>query len=180
MTDRSSEYTDIKDYVSDPAIDALDKVVASIQKGRELKPDYAKIAALISNQEEKARLIDNIILTHEFARLTKFLRARDRIEQILLMTAERGELTPTEIMAFLTWMTGEMKSMLSRVSRGSNPAKDILELLSKVDATFNDNESKLAAQFSETTPHAREIARRIVYRFNKISEMKRAKVTAQK
>jgi hypothetical protein len=143
-------------------------VVDSIKSGKSITDSHVQIASLINNQEERAKLLDTLLLTHDYDRLVNFLYARKQLEQLLLSAAMRGDLTPTEQLAFMTIVLKETETISQRIRAGANSEKDIMSLLNKVDYTMQVSESDSLKKFKDTTPQGREIIRRLAHRLSKL------------
>ena len=154
---------------SDQVIDTLRVVVDGIKSGKSITENHDQIASLINNQEERAKLLDTLLLTHDYDRLVNFLYARKQLEQLLLSAAMRGDLTPTEQLAFMTIVLKETETISQRIRAGANSEKDIMSLLNKVDYTMQVSESDSLKKFKDTTPQGREIIRRAAYRIRKLA-----------
>lgn len=164
-------YIDLLESVdhADPAVLALEKVTDGINNGQSLQQSYGDIARLVSNQADRAELFDNLLMTHDFTRLVKFLKARSRVESVLLTIAERGDLTAAESLAFLEMMNNQISKIQTRIRAGTASNNDIMGLLAKVDFAMQGAEEDLEARFAKSTPQGREIMRRLATRLGKLS-----------
>jgi len=153
----------------DPVIDTMQAVVEGIVAGRDISSYRGKIERLISNQESRAELIDNLILTHDYTRLLKFIKTRSKLEDSLLELAETENLTPHEKMVLLRYVSDEAKFLGNKVKAGSSSVKDILGLLNRVDFHVQVSQKELEKRLSTTSPQGREIVRRTAYRLLKLS-----------
>ena len=158
--------------ISDPALEALDQLVDAINNnsGKLSEKQIKKMAPLIYEQEKRAEIVDQLVLTHEYTRLSKFLKTRAVLEAVLIQAAQTGSLTPAESIAVLGMLTSEIKSMSARVKSGSASMKDLMTLLEKVDYTIKEREEGQSQQFSGTTPQEREITRRLAYKVSKLAK----------
>lgn len=155
---------------ADPAVLALEKVVHGINTGAPLSKSYGEIERLVSNQQDRAELFDNLLMAHDFTRLVGFLKARSRVENVLLAVAERGELTATESIAFLEMMNTQIGKIQTRIRSGAVANNDIMGLLAKVDFVMQQGEEDLEAKFAKSPPQSREIMRRLATRLAKLGK----------
>jgi len=155
---------------SDPVLKILDKVVQGIKHGTDISENQEEISKLILNQESRAELIDNILLTHDYDRLVKYVRARKVLEDFLLLACQRGDLSATEALAFMKIVMTESETIQHRVKAGATSVKDIINLVSKADYAVQAKEADLTKKFDKTTPQGREIIRRLAHRLNKVQK----------
>lgn len=153
-----------------PVLDVLESLVNGITHGSDLATLRGPIEQLIFNQEARAKLIDNILLTHDYGRLPGFLRARASLEEFLIRCCTRGDLSPSEGLVFYKLVQGETGQILSRIKSGASSAKEIDNLVEKADFMVRVSEQELERKFSDTTPQNREIIRRMAYKLVKLSK----------
>lgn len=156
---------------NDPVLSVLDAVVNGIVHGSEVKNQQANIEKLISGQESRAELIDQLMLTHDYTRLLAFAKARAKLEQFMLACANRDDLSPMETLAISKYITDELKSLEGRVKAGSTSVGDFMQLMSKIDYTVSLNQRELEKKLSTTTPQGREIIRRAAYKLGQLSKV---------
>jgi len=152
----------------DPVLDVLDHVVNGIKTGSNLTEQYPEIARLVNNQESRAELINNLLLTHDYDRLVKYVRARQSLEKFMFECANRGDLSPTEGLAFMSMVMSETETIYSRVKSGATKINDVVGMLNKIDYTVQQSEKELLNKFKKTTPQGREIVRRLIHKLNKV------------
>jgi len=153
----------------DAVLDTLDEVIDSLKTGREISGLRERIAQLVTNQESRAELVSNMAMTHDFDRLSRYMRARASLEDILLTAAIDRSLSPTQALAFLKITQEQSEIILNRVRAGANNIQDLLSLLNKADYALQLQDEELAKKFSNTSPQGREIIRRLAHRLNKVA-----------
>jgi hypothetical protein len=153
----------------DAVLDTLDEVIDSLKTGREISGLRERIAQLVTNQESRAELVSNMAMTHDFDRLSRYMRARASLEDILLTAAVDRSLTPTQALAFLKITQEQSEIILNRVRAGATNIQDLLSLLNKADYALQVQDAELAKKFSNTSPQGREIIRRLAHRLNKVA-----------
>lgn len=152
---------------SDPVLNTLSDVVNGIRTGGSLEGFKSEINKLISNQEDRAELIDNLMLTHQYDRLIRYVKARAYLESYLIACVQRQDLSPTEALAFMKIVMTETETISNRIKSGGTNVNDLMSLINKADFTTQINEADLAKKFSDTTPQGREIVRRLAHRLTK-------------
>jgi hypothetical protein len=155
----------------DMVLDTLDEVINSLKTGREITGLRERIAQLVTNQESRAELVSNMVMTHDFDRLARYMRARASLEDILLKAAVDRTLTPTQALAFLKIAQEQSEIILNRVRAGATNIQDLLSLLNKADYALQVQDAELAKKFSNTSPQGREIIRRLVHHLNKAASV---------
>lgn len=156
----------------DPVLDVLENVVKGIKHGTDISSHEEQIEKLVLNQEQRAELIDNILLTHDYDRLVKYIKARKVLEDFMLLCAERGDLSVTEALAFMKIVHDESETLQGRVKAGATSIKDVVSMLHKVDYAIQANEKGLQKKFDKTTPQGREIIRRLAHKLQKATHGK--------
>jgi hypothetical protein len=168
-------FSDILKEPDDPVLGVLDTVVKGIKDGTDLAPVYTKIARLINNQEERAELINNLSLTHDYERKILYMKACWALERYMFKLIGSGKLKPHECMAFMRLIQEELQNIDSTVKAGGTSPDDVMAMLNKVDFTFQMKQEELESKFKNTTPQGREIVRRLGFKL-----MKAAKVMGKK
>lgn len=151
----------------DVVLDTLDQVIESLKTGREITGLRDRIAQMVTNQESRAELISNMAMTHDFDRLSRYMRARASLEDILLNAAVDRTLSPTQALAFLKITQEQSEIILNRIRAGATNIQDLLSLLNKADYALQLQDAELQKKFSNTSPQGREIIRRLAHRLNK-------------
>ena len=159
----------VRPPVPDAVIETIERVVSSIRTGTDVV-DKDVVGRLISNQRDRAELLNNLVLTHDYDRLVRYLKARKALEEQLWLESEAGNLDAKEALLFLKLVIEESHAIYSRVQAGATPVEDVMALLNKVDHTFALGEKDLQRQFANTSPQGREIVRRVAYRLNKTAK----------
>jgi hypothetical protein len=163
----------------DPILDVLETVVNGIKHGTDISAQEERITKVILNQEQRAELIDNIMLTHDFDRLVQYAKARKVLEDFLLKSAIRGDLSVTEALAFMRIVQTESETLQNRVKSGAHSVKDIVQMIQKVDYTIQRNEQDLAKKYKNTSPQSREVMRRLGHKLNKLGKDKANKTAIE-
>lgn len=151
-----------------PTLSALRVVVDAIVNGTPLIEHRDLIERLIHSQENRAEMIDSLLLTHDYTRLLAFVSMQHKIEADLLESAQNNALSAAEKMALLRYCNEESKYLGTKVKAGSTSIKDIMGLLAKMDFATQVNEDALRKRLLTTTPQGREIIRRIGHRLSKL------------
>jgi hypothetical protein len=154
-------------FPEDPALSALEQLIASFQSGGSTVAISPEIEKLLNAQDERTNLINNLLVVHDMDRLPSFLRLRRHVEQYLIRAAMQGSLSPAEALAFLKIGQTEIDSISSRVRNGANPVKDIDDLLKRADFVNKASDLELIEKFKSTTPQGREILRKIGHKIAK-------------
>jgi hypothetical protein len=160
------------DVAEDAVLTTLEAVVNGIITGRSIE-DPRKVGQYISNQEARAELIANLVQTDDYRRLVKMMRTRSNLETSLLKSAERDDLNPSERLALLQLISGEISGIAKGVRANATNVADVLGLLEKADAAFDANEDLLTKKFAATTTQGREVIRRLSHRFSKMNATKK-------
>lgn len=159
---------EIEDAKSDSVLGTLTKVVDSIKTGETITEETRdSVTKLISNQEDRAELIQNLLLTHQYDRLVRYTKIRDHLERIMLTCAKRGDLSAAEALAFMKITMDQTDSISSEVKAGATSVQDLMGMLNKVDFAVQASEKELEKKFANTSPQGREIVRRLATRLSK-------------
>ena len=150
--------------INDPTLSVLQEVVQSFQDGTSLVHLKDRIDKLIINQEQRAELISQLLLSHEYSRLVKYLMVRNHLEDELVGASLRDDLSVGEKMIMLKMADDVVNSLSSKIQAGSTSMHDVMSIISKVDYTLQVNEGSLKQKFKRTTPQGREIVRKLAYR----------------
>lgn len=158
-----------EDENADPIINVLDDVVEGILKGDSLEKYHDQIRKYILNQQDRSELIANLLLTKDYRRLVSFVKVRDILEGRLLEAATRSDLNISEIMAMMTIIGAQADKLSSKVEAGASNISDVLALMTKVDYTLQENDTKLKEKLKGTSASGREIVRRVIHKLKKVS-----------
>lgn len=153
--------------INDPALSVLQQVVEGFSNGTSLAHLSEQINQLISNQEQRAELISSLVMSHEYQRLVKYLAVRAHLEDQLIESALRDDLSVSERIMLLKLVGDETQSTANKVQAGSTTVKDILGLMNKVDYKLQLGERSLGSKFKKTTPQGREIVRRVAFQLQR-------------
>ena len=151
---------------ADVALATGRELVARMQDGRSLEPVYPALSRLIANQERRAQIVDQILLTHEFDRAFTLASARAQIEYELCLAAYRGDLSVPERLALLDRLVTLESDSRNRIKAGATPVSDLMSLVQQASAIAVD-EAQLAVKFAKTTPQGREVVRKLALRLGK-------------
>lgn len=154
---------------ADPILDTLEKIVSGIKTGGDIQQESSAVLRFISNQESRSTLVDSMLLSHDYERLVRYAKARNHLEDVLLRASMRGDLSPTEALAFMSVVNAESKVLQARVRAGSENIKDIMALLEKADYALTERQVEITKRYVDTTPQGREIIRRLTHRLAKVS-----------
>jgi hypothetical protein len=152
---------------SDVALATARELAEGIEDGRPLEPLFPRLSRLISNQERRAEIFDQLFLTHEFSRAVDLAAARAHIEHKLIVAAFRGDLTVEEEIAVFDRIIELERESRNRIKGGAIAVSDLMAMLQKADATLAVDEGVLATKFAQTTPQGREIVRKLAMRLGK-------------
>ena len=147
----------------------LENVVNDIVSGGDLSRRKEEIEKLTTGQEERADLIDNLTLTHDYTRLVRFLKAQEKLETFVFNAMNRGSLSPMESLSYLKYICEEKKSLEGRIKAGSTSIKDFVSLINKINYTVQISHRDLEKKLKNTTPQGREIIRRAAYKIRKLA-----------
>ena len=153
-----------------PALDMLEVVVDATKTGKDIQPHYDTLNRIVANHEERSEIISNLLLARDEERIPLLLRAHQRLEDLLLLAVEQGNLDPTEAMAFFKLMKDEIEGITDRVRGSTVGVKDVMTLLTKIDYTVQSKDKQLAKKFAKTSPQGREIVRRILFKFQRLAK----------
>lgn len=153
---------------ADEVLQTLQRLISGLQQGGDISHLKDELAKYVLNQESRAELVTNLVMTHDYNRLNNYMHARASLENILLQAATGSRLTPTQALAFLKIVQEESEIILNRVRAGATNVKDIVGLLNKADFALQTREGELAKKFASTTPQGREIVRRMAHRLRKL------------
>ena len=156
--------------VDDPLLTTLESVVNGIMKGESLSGQQQEIQRYIFNQQERAELISNLLLTKDYSRLVASLRVRDVLEKKLLEAALREDLNTSEIMAMITLVGSHAEKLENRVQAGASNISDVMALLNKADYALHLHEDSMKEKFKHTTATGREIVRRVIHKLQKVDK----------
>lgn len=101
---------------TDQALAVMRDLVEGMKSGSDLASLRVPIVQLTGNQEERAKLIRSLMLTHDYSRLVNYLVIRDKLEQLLMEYAAAGQFTPAEGLAFFKAVCGEIAGIQQALS----------------------------------------------------------------
>ena len=145
----------------EPTLDILEKVVEALRTGNPLEGVRADVERLVANQQTKTDLINNLVLAHDFDRLTLYLKARSKLERFLFGLLQQEKLSAQDALAYFRIVYEEAKVLTDRVQNGSSPVKDASSELDKVDLAVQQAQQALKDKLKDTSPQGREIIRRL-------------------
>jgi len=147
---------------ADKPLQVIEQVVGAIKDGRDLSAMKPDVLRLISNQEDRAQLISNLLMTHDYTRVAKYAKAREKLENTILEAIDRGRLTPTQTLAFLKLISEETEVISGRIRGGATSVKDLMALINRADYQMQMSEGDIHKKFTGTSPQGREIIRRLI------------------
>lgn len=151
-----------------PVFGVVQEVIRGIRDGTKMTHVYDDVMRLTSNQEARAELIDQLMLSHDFTRYADFVAARDDIETDLLLACKRQQLNPIEKVALYREITKIVTGLENRIRGQTSSVKDIVSQLQKVDYAVNaSSTAELQKRFANTSPQAREVTRKLLTKLRK-------------
>jgi hypothetical protein len=156
--------------IDDPLLSTLENVVNGIMTGESLAGEQKEIQRYIFNQQERAELISNLLLTKDYGRLVSSLRVRDVLEKKLLDAALREDLNTSELMAMMTIIGSHTEKLENRVQAGATNISDVMALLNKADFALHVHEDVIKEKFKNTSSTGREIVRRMIHKLQKVDK----------
>ena len=152
---------------ADQALVVMRELITGINSGTSLELLYPKLQRLISNQERRAEIVDQLALTSDFDRLATLAQARAHLEHELISSAYRDELTTGERMALLDAIVPLEREVRNRVRSGATAINDLLANIQRMESALAIDEEALRNKFSKTTPQGREVVRKLAMRLGK-------------
>lgn len=152
----------------EPTLEILDQVVEALRTGKPLEGVRSQVERLVSNQQVKTDLINNLVLAHDFDRLVLYMKARSKLERFLFGLLEADKISASDALAYYRIVYEEAKVLTARVQEGSSPVKDASSELDKVDLAVRQAQDALKAKLKDTSPQGREIIRRLRHKAEKI------------
>lgn len=152
---------------SSKALDVLDSVVSGVLNGTDLSPQYPEIARLIHAQEQRAEVVNQLLLTHDYARVTRATKARDRLEEDLCTMALNGDLLPAEKVLLMEKLDTIVTTTRKGIAAESTSITDIVAMLDKMDYATEIAGAGLQRKFEKTSPQGREVARKLLLNISK-------------
>lgn len=146
---------------SSPALDVFDRIVEGINNGTDLSAEFPRLARLIHAQEQRSEVIKQLLLTHDYGRLAKATRARDRLEETLFTQAMNDELLPAERVLLLEKLETIIGTANRRIGAESTSVHDIESLLEKIDYSTEAAGAGLRKKFQGTSAQGREVVRKL-------------------
>lgn len=144
-----------------PALDVFDRIVDGINQGTDLSDEFPRLARLIYAQESRSAVITQLLLTHDYSRLAKAVRARDRLEESLFVSAMNDDLLPAERVLLLEKLETIVTASQRRIGAESTSIQDIESLLEKIDYSTEAAGATLRKKFAGTSAQGREVVRKL-------------------
>lgn len=144
------------------ALDALDRVVEGVIEGKDLSPHFSEIARLIHAQDRRAEIISQLVLTHDYARIARALRAREQLEESLFAAALNDDLLPAEKVLLLEKLESIVTTSRKAIGAETVSINDIQTMLEKLDYTAEMANAGMGNKLKGTTPQGREIVRKLL------------------
>jgi len=159
---------------TDPSLSVLQDLVEAMRTGESVDDLKVPIIQLTGNQEERAKLVRSLQLSHDYTRLAKFLIIRSKLEQVVMGYAADGKFTPAESLSFYRTVREEISDIQSAVSEGAAAGGDVTTMLNKVTFATKAQEVELAKRV-KGSPYNRELVRKLVYKLSKLVRDKKVK-----
>jgi hypothetical protein len=164
----------------DEALRALKQVMSGIREGTDLSKDEPMIARLVNNQEARAKVINSLVMTHDYERLLKFIEVRRSMDAFLLERARRKDVSPNEIMAIYKLISVEVEEISGRMRAQSMGNEEMLHLIQKVGWATDVTPEQLAEKFKGSSRQGREMARKVGFKLQKAANLLMNKEKDQK
>ena len=146
---------------STPALDVFDRIVDGINQGTDLSDEFPRLSRLIYAQEARSEVIKQLLLSHDYSRLAKAVRARDRLEELLFTSAMNNDLLPAERVLLLEKLETIVATSQRRIGAESTTVHDIETLLEKIDYSTEAAGASLRKKFAGTSAQGREVVRKL-------------------
>ena len=156
-----------------PTLAVLQDMVEGMKAGESLEDLRVPLLQLTGNQEERAKLVRSLMLTHDYSRLSNYLILRDKLEQLMLGFAVGGQLSPAEGLSFLRTVREEISTIQGSVTEGATSSGDVTTLLNKVSFAAKAHEDILSKKI-KSSPQNRELVRKLIFRLSKLSRASRS------
>lgn len=138
------------------------EIVAGIEEGKDIRETYSAIGRLIHNNEQRANVINQLLMTNDFRRATELTEARDQLEFELIQAAKRNDLTAEERLVLMKMLDEQLKMVSGRLAAGAQPVQDLIGLMQKINFAAQHDDRALQQRFAQTSPQGREIIRKLV------------------
>lgn len=148
-------------------LNVLDRVIDSIENGTDLAPTFGEIARLIHAQDQRAEIISQLALTQDYRRLTRAMRAQEKLEESLFTAALNDELLPAERILVMEKLEGIISTTRKAIGAQSTSVNDIMAMLEKLDYTAELAGAGMRASMKGTTAQGRELVRKLLTSVNK-------------
>ena len=156
---------------TNPVLETISGLVEGILRGESLDGQREAISRFMLNQEQRSKIISHLLLTHDYERLSRKLKLRAQLERKVEAAASRQDLNPSEVMALLLMTNDDIQTSTKAVKSSAENVDDVLALLEKADYKAQAQEAVLAQKYrGTTTPHGREIIRRLAHTIHKLQE----------
>lgn len=157
---------------TDPSLAVLQDLVEAMRSGESVDDLKVPILQLTGNQEERAKLVRSLMLSHDYSRLAKFLIIRDKLEQVVMSYAVDGKFDPAQSLSFYRVVRDEISGIQTSVSEGAAAAGDVTTMLNKVTFATKAQEGELAKKMRGSS-YNRELVRKLVYKLQKLVKDKK-------
>ena len=154
----------------DEAVDALKRVLRGITAGEDLKDSEPMIARLVANQEARAKVINSLIMTHDYERLVRFIDVRKNMDRVIIDAAANKELKWQTAVNLYKLVTLEVEEISGRMRAQMMGNTEMLNLIQKVGWATDMDDMALADKLKGTSPQGREIIRRVAYKLKKAAD----------
>lgn len=150
-----------------PVLDVLDQVVSSIIDGTSIVEQYPTIARLVHAQDKRSDIVGKLLLTNDYRRITNATRARDHLEDQLIVAAQNDTLLPAERIILREALDQIVDKTSKRIAGSSSEMSDITAVLEKMDYAVEVSETQLRERYTKTSAQGREIARKMLIKVGK-------------
>lgn len=143
----------------DPTLGVLDTLVGGVIHGTDISEAKEEVQRILASQREKSDIVVAMLRNHNYWRVNEWIKVRAENEARIFKASKRGDLTTPESLAFMRLANAEIEQFLAS-TKTPQQTPDAETLVEKVGVTSVNRDRSLAAAYSETTPHGREIIRK--------------------
>jgi hypothetical protein len=142
--------------------DILNTIVHGIQTGQDFSSTYPTIARLIHKQEDRANLVNQLMLVDDFRRAALFMDLRNELENELILASRSDTLTSAERLVLLKMADDRLKETRGSIAGNAMDVQDVVGLLQKANYALEVKGEAVKQQFIKTSPQGREIIRKLM------------------
>ena len=163
----------------DPALAELRAIVNGIHTGADLSGHRQALNRLLYNPEQRAQVIDSLLMVSDYKRLVELSEARNYLETCLVQSSYRGDLNPAEQLVLLSQLSAIVRQVEGKVRAGGQSMTDIESTLRRIDYAANSDTDTLKKKFADTSPQGREVIRKLTMKLYKAVKQAEAEETEQ-